>query len=88
MTENEKRQHSVLGIVSCVLGSISLLIQVVTISGSGILNFGSAWLYIPGIILGAIGMWQRDENRFFAVLGFVINLIPILLLFYFVLFLY
>ena len=34
---------------------------------------------ILGVILGVVGMRQRDKKRVFAILGFWINLLPIIL---------
>ena len=82
MTENEKLEHSKYGIASFVIGCITIFLVWQLLWGilGGVDSFYVYFsLFIVGIILGVVGMRQRDKNRIFAKLGFWINLIPTIL---------
>jgi len=90
MTENEKLEHSKAGIASFVVGGIIFIyIGVIIIRIPNVIDYIVSYNLgiigkttignILGVILGVVGMRQRDKNRIFAKLGFWINLIPIIL---------
>ncbi|TET38245.1 MAG: hypothetical protein E3J69_01735 [Anaerolineales bacterium] len=90
MTENERLPHSKAGIASFVVGGIIFLyIGVIIIRIPNVIDYIVSYNLgiigktiignILGVILGVVGMRQRDKKRVFSILGFWINLIPIIL---------
>jgi len=90
LIENEKLQHSKYGIASFVVGIIHGVLFILDPMNyfDSLIDFSipspqntlfPPVLGIIGVILGVVGMRQRDKNRIFAKLGFWFNLIPMIL---------
>ena len=70
------------GVISAILAIIALIIFNISFSHHGNANVFLWPLYflisVVGLLFGVIGLFKKDERKFLAIFGTVINSIPVL----------